>query len=115
MTPLLTAIQSNAVASNQLRSLGLSDVGMSDLGVSDLGVSDMVRMECLFYPHSVLLMPATSSGRHAESHPFQRHEDHSSATDSGLGTERGSQDGPLSKNETGAPAKPGRRSSSSSS
>jgi hypothetical protein len=33
------------VASNQLRSLG----------VLNLGVSGMVRMECLFYPHSVRL------------------------------------------------------------
>jgi len=58
------------MARSQLCSLDVSDAGVSDLGVSDLdtsdlGVSDMVRMECLFYPHSVRFIPPSSSGRHA--------------------------------------------------
>jgi hypothetical protein len=42
---LVIAIQTSAVANSQLRSRDLEE----------LGVSGMVRMECLFYPHSVLV------------------------------------------------------------
>jgi len=53
------------MARSQLCSLDVSDAGVPDLDTSDLGVSDMVRMECLFYPHSVRFIPPSSSGRHA--------------------------------------------------
>ena len=88
---------------------------IKQFGAGTQKVEEQVR---LLFPRARTLRwdrdATTARGAHDRLlNAFQKHEDRSSATDCGLGTGRGSRARPLSKNETGAPAKPGRRSPSS--